>query len=64
MEPGRETSHPTLITAGLERVRRSRSYPEGRITHHHGDADHAAFLERPFLEALAALEQRIDRVRT
>ncbi len=51
----------TLITAGLERVRRARRYPEGHITHHHGEADHAAFLERPFLEALAALGQRIDR---
>jgi elongation factor G len=27
-------------------------------THHHGEADHLAWLERPFAEALRALEER------
>jgi len=30
-------------------------------THHHGEADHQAFLERPFLEAQAALHARLAR---
>ena len=28
------------------------------VTHHHGEADHLAWLERPFAEALSALEER------
>jgi hypothetical protein len=48
-----------LVDAGLERVRtRRRAYPEERITHHHGEPDHLAFLERPFLEAREALNRR------
>jgi hypothetical protein len=35
-------------------VRRS----DALTTHHHGEADHLAWLERPFNEALAALEER------
>ena len=27
-------------------------------THHHGEADHLAWLERPFAEALRALDER------
>jgi hypothetical protein len=37
-----------------------------RITHHHGEADHAAFLARPYLEARAAVQRRLaehDRAR-
>lgn len=50
-----------LIDAGLERVRtRRRAYPEDRITHHHGEPDHGAFLERPFLEARDALARRFE----
>jgi hypothetical protein len=53
-----------LIEAGLERVRtRRRAYPEDRITHHHGEPDHLAFLERPFLEARDAVAQRIGQAR-
>jgi hypothetical protein len=51
----------TLVDAGLERVRtRRRAYPEDRITHHHGQPDHLAFLERPFLEARDAIARRIE----
>jgi hypothetical protein len=35
-------------------VRRS----DGHTTHHHGEADHLAWLERPFNEALRALDER------
>ena len=50
-----------LIQAGLDRIRRGRRYPEDRITHHHLEADHSAFLERPFLEALARVRERMER---
>jgi hypothetical protein len=49
----------TLIEAGLEHIRNGRRYPEDRITHHHAEPDHAAFLERPFLEALEKVGDRI-----
>jgi hypothetical protein len=49
-----------LAEAGLERVRHRRTvYPEDRITHHHGEADHGAWLERPFLEALERIDERL-----
>jgi hypothetical protein len=52
-----------LIEAGLDRVRaRGRVYPEDRITHHHREPDHLAFLERPFLEARGAVARRIGKV--
>jgi hypothetical protein len=51
----------TLIEGGLERIRRGRRYPEDRITHHHLETDHGAFLERPFLEALERVRARAER---
>jgi hypothetical protein len=33
-------------------------YPPGYATHHHGEDDHVAYLERPFLQARELLEQR------
>jgi hypothetical protein len=52
----------TLIEGGLEYVRRQPSYyPEGSVTHHHGHADHRAFIEAPFHQALAALRARYPR---
>ena len=50
----------TQIEAGIERLRSGRRYPEERITHHHGEPDHQAFLERPFAEALERLRARLD----
>jgi hypothetical protein len=32
--------------------------PDQVTTHHHGEADHLAWLERPFNEALRALDER------
>jgi hypothetical protein len=54
----------TLIDAGIARLRSGRTYPEDRITHHHGEADHQAFLERPFLEAREAVRARLGSPRT
>ena len=59
--PDEDARMLALIQAGLERVRAARRYPEARITHHHGESDHQAFLERPFLEALARVRDRADR---
>jgi hypothetical protein len=53
----------TLIDGSLSYIRQSAAhYPPGSITHHHGEADHQAFLERPFHEAAAALHQRMHQL--
>jgi hypothetical protein len=50
----------TLVEAGLGYIRkRAARYPEGRITHHHGERAHLAYLERPFLEARSTLEESV-----
>jgi hypothetical protein len=33
----------------------------GNITHHHGEDDHMAYLERPFIEAQDAVHERMRR---
>ena len=50
----------TLIAGSLTYIRnQSHRYPPDTVTHHHGEADHQAYLERPFQEALAAIHQRM-----
>ncbi len=50
----------TLIEGGLAHMRsQALSYPPGTITHHHGESDHQAFLERPFHEAADAIHRRM-----
>ncbi len=50
----------TLIDGSLQHIRhRALQYPPGSITHHHGEADHQAYLERPFHEAAAAIHRRM-----
>ena len=52
----------TLLEGGLGYIRtRSRYHRPGTVTHFHGEADHQAFLERPFHEAAQALHARIHR---
>jgi len=54
-----------LIEGGLARIRRHAiRYPGDRISHHHGEEDHAAFLERPFLEALGMVTQRLKQAQS
>jgi hypothetical protein len=50
----------TLIDGSLTYIRElsSRDQP-GTVTHHHREADHQAYLERPFLEAQAAIHRRM-----
>ena len=50
----------TLVEGGLAYVRGlAPRRSADRVLHHHGEADHQAFLERPFLEAQAALQARL-----
>lgn len=50
----------TSIEGSLTYIRQvSPQHDPETITHHHGEGDHMAYLERPFLEARAALEQRL-----
>jgi hypothetical protein len=52
----------TLVEGSLAYIRtRSRQDPPHRITHAHGEADHQAFLERPFQQALEAIHARMHR---
>ena len=37
----------------------SRQHRHGNVTHHHGEADHMAYLRRPFLEAREAIQLRM-----
>jgi hypothetical protein len=49
----------TLLHGGLEYIRgRACLHPEGFVTHHHGEPDHLSYLERPFHEAIRAVEGR------
>jgi hypothetical protein len=49
----------TLVEGAREYVRRTAARrPDQHTTHHHGEADHLAWLERPFAEALRALDGR------
>jgi hypothetical protein len=52
----------TLVEGSLAYIRtRSRRDRPGTVTHSHGEADHQAYLERPFQEALAAIHARMHR---
>jgi hypothetical protein len=52
----------TLLHGGLEYIRqRSHLYAPGTVTHHHGEDDHLAYLERPFHEAIDAVCQRMHK---
>jgi hypothetical protein len=54
-----------LIEGGLERIRHHAvRYPRDHITHHHGEVDHRAFLERPFLQALGRVTERLKQTQS
>jgi hypothetical protein len=53
----------TLISGSLDYIRRrSPQYPDETTTHFHGQADHLAELERPFLEALSAIHAHMHEL--
>jgi hypothetical protein len=48
-----------VIEGSLAYVReRSTQHAAGPVSHHHGEHDHLAYLERPFLEALELVRGR------
>jgi hypothetical protein len=50
----------TLIDGSLTYIRDlSPQHRPGTVTHHHGEQDHLAYLERPFLQAREALHRRL-----
>ena len=50
----------TLIDGDLTYIRQSSGqHAHDNVTHHHGEDDHLAYLERPFLEAREAVERRM-----
>ena len=53
----------TLIEGDLEYIRHSSTQLDhGSVTHHHGEEDHLAYLERPFHEARTAIHDRMHRL--
>jgi hypothetical protein len=51
----------TLVGGSLEYIRQmSPQRPAGTVSHQHGQPDHLGYLERPFLEAQAALRARLS----
>ncbi|HZP83694.1 MAG TPA: CehA/McbA family metallohydrolase [Chthonomonadaceae bacterium] len=57
-----ETAHYmlTLLDGSVQYIRkRAPQWHPGTVTHHHGEADHLAFLERPFQEAIAAVHKKL-----
>jgi hypothetical protein len=53
----------TLVEGSLQYVRElSPRRRRGSALHHHGESDHQAYLERPFIEAQEALHARLHRI--
>jgi hypothetical protein len=51
----------TLLEGSLAYVdARVADHEPARVTHRHGEADHRAYLERPFREAIDAIRRRMD----
>ncbi len=52
----------TLADGSLTHIRETALHDRpGTVTHHHGEDDHLAFLERPFHEAAEAIHRRLHR---
>ena len=50
----------TMVEGDLAYIRESSGqYKPGTVTHHHGEDDHIAFLQRPFIEARDAIRARM-----
>ena len=54
----------TLVEGSLTYIRETAGVrPSNMVTHHHGESDHLAYLERPFNEAKTAITNRIKEAR-
>jgi hypothetical protein len=52
----------TLVEGTMSYIRHTAAHhPPGTVTHHHGEDDHLAYLERPFLEARDAIHRRMHQ---
>jgi hypothetical protein len=52
----------TLVEGGLAYMRHTAAHHSpGSVTHHHGEGDHLAYLERPFHEAREAIHRRMHQ---
>jgi len=52
----------TMIEGNLGYIRdQSHQHPHGTVSHHHGEPDHMAFLQRPLNEAREAMNKRLGR---
>jgi hypothetical protein len=55
----------TLIEGSMTYIREVAAvHRDAEVTHHHGEADHLAYLQRPFLAAQAAVQRRIEQSQT
>jgi hypothetical protein len=53
----------TLIEGTLAYIRHTAAHdPPGAVTHHHGEEDHLAYLERPFHQAREAIHRRMHQL--
>ena len=53
----------TLVEGDLAYIRETSGQPAvNNVTHHHGEKDHMAYLERPFLDARDAINERLQRL--
>ena len=50
----------TLVEGGIDYIRNTAPhYADEVTTHHHGEEDHLAYMERPFIEARQAIHRRM-----
>ena len=60
-DPGTAEHMLTVVKGDIDYIREtSGQYLDGNVTHHHGEHDHLAWLERPFHQAREALESRLS----
>ena len=52
----------TLIEGDLIYIRETAARHRGGVTHHHGEADHLGYLQRPFIEAREAIYKRMEEL--
>ena len=53
----------TLIEGDLQYIRHNSTLADdGTVSHHHGEEDHIAYLERPFHEAREAVHERMHKL--
>ena len=52
-----------VIEGNLTYIREvSMQHEPGTVTHHRGEDDHLAYLERPFMDARQAIRERMDKL--